>query len=282
MFKSVQILPRRGLGQSILYWTQDGALDGYNVYVAFSITGADGSWKVLNPDTPVPVAVGTYVDDSFESHSEHAVGFYRLLATNGTTNVFSKKYGIYDVLQPAEFGIVNGIIEREFIECRAANGIPMWHCIPRDWGTLASNTDPDTNETTGIECDPTSFGEKYEGGFYPPVLTWVRWLSVGSMTIKDTESGSGLTADTLRRARLLAWPKPVTGHMLVDPVTDRRYLVGQRINTHALRDIMPVFYEVDLDFLSQTDPRYKFDMPDADLAAFRSQPTWVPENLPYE
>lgn len=282
-FSNITILPRRGFNEALISWDLPPDWAAADVYVSYSATGITGSYKVLNPTAPVAGASGAYTDTDFNPGSEQEIGFYKLFGVlAGHPDIYSRKVGVYAVLQPHEFGVVNEIIAREFIDMRAANGRPVWHCVPKDWGTPGPMTDVDTGNVAGKECkdaENPAFGEMYQGGFFPPVLTWMRWLSTSALQVDE----STITIESkIQRARLMAWPRPRRGHMLVDPVTDRRWMIGDSVAPYALRDIMPVYYEADLVFMHRDDPRYRFDVPEADLAAFRSQPLWVPNNMPYE
>jgi hypothetical protein len=62
--------------------------------------------------------------------------------------------------------------------------------------------------------------------------------------------------------------------MIVDPTTDRRYLIGDEIKTFMLRGVTPIAYEATMEFLSQSDPRYKFEVPHIDTKNYRHIPYW--------
>src|SRR5690606_16464819 len=114
----------------------------------------------------------------------------------------------------------------------------------------------------------------YVGGFFPPLLTWMRIISIRKDTLKDQPQGLGTEETDVTRVRLLGFPKPLREHMIVDPATDRRYLVMDEITPFLYRGIYPIAYEVDLQFLHHSDPRYKLPMPEVDMRNYRQLPYW--------
>lgn len=274
IFRNIRIFPAHGQRSAAITWQLAPDAPVGDVFVAFSTTGTAESWTVRNPDAPVGALVGLYQDDALEMNSGWVNGYYKLLLVDGATDYFSEPVMICGDLTPREYGMIRGILHREFLEMRVANGYPVWHCIPKDIGTPSLNTDPDTGETPGVECpgiDPAdaSYDMPFVGGFFPPILTWMRPNSVARGTIKDSESGLSVSETDTIAARLLSWPTPSRGHMIVDPSTDRRYLIGDEIKPALLRGIFPVTYDVTLEFLGQGDSRYRFPVPDIDTRAYR-------------
>lgn len=273
VFRNIRVFPSHGDRSSAITWElEPGRVTG-EVFVAFSSTAAPGSWIVRNSDAPVAALAGTYADTDLNMNSGWEMGYYRLLLVDGG-DFFSEPVLICGDLTRREYGIVRGIMSREFTLMRATNGYPVWHCVPRTTGQRALNTDPDTNETPGLECpdvpiEDASFGLPFLGGFYPPVLTWLRPGKIERGTIEDAPSDTASRETDTMDVRLLAWPTPARGHMFVDPTTDRRWLVGDRITPHTLRGVFPYAYETKLFFLSQGDPRYRFQVPAIDTRAYR-------------
>jgi hypothetical protein len=212
-------------------------------------------------------------------NSGAACGYYRLLLTNVDGDNFSEPVSILGDLSPREYGMVRAIMYREFVEMRATNGYPVWHCIPKTSGASAANFDPDTGETVGLECPGTpaltsSYGLPFLGGFDPPVLTWIRALAIDRGTLKDNDSDMSPVETDTTTVRMLAFPRPSRGHMIVDPSNNRRYLICDEIKPFLLRGVMPIAYEASMEFLSQADPRYRFSVPVLDTKDYRKLPYW--------
>lgn len=254
------------------------------MYVAFSTVGTFGTWQALNPDTPVPSETEMYQDTGLFMDAGTVDGFYRLLlVTDSSAEFMSEPFQIAGDMTTREYGILRAMIHQEFTQMRVTNGYPVWHCIPKTHGVAAGNIDPDTGKSEGEECsvaDPEvkAYGNPFQGGFYPPVLTWMRVLAHVEGLQDDPEEFSP-SETTQSSVRLMAFPRPRRGHMIVDPTTDRRFLVSGEIKPLRLRGVMPVAYNAMLDFLQQGDERYKFAMPDVDTKAYRSIPYWNPGTL---
>jgi len=258
-------------------------IDSGDVYVAFSESGTKGTWEVVNPTDPAPSEVGMYEDSDLTINAGTTDGFYRLLlTTDGGDDLFSEPVQILGDLFPKEYGIVRAMIHQEFTQMRVTDGFPVWHCIPRTHGEPADNKDPDTGGLHGENCDAVgddaSYGLPYKGGFYPPILTWMRVIRHQEGLQDDPEHFSTKEIDKTA-VRLMAFPRPKRGHMLVDPTTDRRYLVGDEVKPFRFRGVMAVAYNATLEFLQQRDPRYKFEMPELDTKEYRRIPYWNPSTL---
>jgi hypothetical protein len=278
VFNNIRVYPDHGIRRATLTWAMAPGTPAGLVYVAKSETGTK-PWVPLNPNAPVPSASGMFVDDGLVINSGSGEVFYRLMLTAAGQDYFSESIGIYGDLTRKEYGMVRAIIHREFMEMRATNGYPVFHCIPLSSGEVTANYDPDTGEMAGIECDDNpdnGFGTQFVGGFCPPVLTWVRALQMQRGSIKDAESDLGSRETDVTDVRLMAFPRPARGHMIVDPASGRRYLIGDEIKPFYLRGAYPVAYEAQLEFLTQNDVRYKVPMPDLDTKAYRKIKYWSP------
>lgn len=280
VFRNIRLYPNHGSRSSTLTWEMAADAPPGVVYVAKSDTGTK-PWTPLNANAPVASQAGLFVDVDLDLNSGAGEVFYRLMLTAGVDDYFSEPIGIYGDLTRREYGIVRAILHREYTEMRATNGYPVWHCIPLADGPRTANYDVDTGETSGIQCDDAlqpGYGTSIVGGFCPPVLTWMRALTIKRGTLQDSESDMSPKETDTTEARLMAFPRPARGHMIVDPATDRRYLIGDEIKPFFLRGVFPVAYEVSLEFLSQGDSRYKLPLPAIDTKAYRKLAYWTPRN----
>lgn len=283
VFQNVRIYPLHGARAATITWSMAPSTPAGDVYLAFSPTGTRGSWVELNPTEPVASVVGYYLDDTLFMNKGSADGFYRLLLIAGGTDYMSEPFQIMGDMTRQEYGVLRAIIHQEFTQMRVTNGFPVWHCIPKEHGTPAVSVDPDTGKQSGEECEVTdpeqqSYGLAFQGGFYKPVLTWMRVIAHSEGLKTDPDKFS--PEDMLKMSvRMMAFPRPARGHMIVDPTTDMRYLVGEEINTFRLRGVMPVAYNATLEHLNQADPRYKFPLPFVDTKQYRRIKHWTPNTL---
>jgi len=238
--------------------------DGF-VDVAFSLTASSDSWELKTP-SPVPASDGKFTDSKFLIQSGVPIGYYKLHWTRGSESILSEPVGIFGDVSRREYGIASAILRREFMVMRAADGFPVFHFVTRTSGDLSHNTDPDTNEINGEELPGElipSFDRVYLNGFYPPTLTWVRPTAAVRGGQKDHEDGLGAADSVSMKAVMLAFPQPQRFHMLVDPVTDRRYFLTDVV-MHAVRANIPSAYDVTMEFIETSHPVYRvnaFDVP---------------------
>ena len=270
-FRSIRIFPRHGSRTATVTWLlppsmQDGAVD-----VAFSLTAAPDSWE-LKTSTPVSAAAGEFVDDKFLIQAGVPIGYYKLHWTRGDESELSESIGIFGDVTKREYGIAHAIMLREFMVMRATDGFPVFHFITRTSGPLAKTTDPDTQEVMGEELSGTSgqsFDKTFLGGFYPPLLTWVRPTEAIRGRQGDHDDGLGASDETSMKAVMLAYPQPQRFHMLVDPVTDRRYGITN-VDMHAVRANVPAAYDITMEFLQTSHPAYRVELPSTDVRDWRA------------
>lgn len=279
IFRNIRVYPSFGTRASVLTWELTEGQPSGDVFVAFSHTGTPSSWEVLNDAAPIAsAAAGSYTDTRLELAGSADEGYYRLMLRTPSQDILSEPVSILGDIDRREYGMARGIMYQEYTMMRATNGYPVWHCIPRFHGTNSDERDPDTGEMNGIECPNApnpSYGLPYVGGFYDPILTWIRPLTVERGTIKDTPSELSPHETAVTSIRTLAWPRPAPGHMIVDPATDRRYLIGDEIKPMLLRGVLPVAYDANMVFLKQSDQRYRFPVPVIDTKSYRKIPYWT-------
>ena len=263
----------------------DPAVEAGNVFVAFSQHGTAGTWQVRNQTAPVASTVGMYQDTDLVMNRTTSDGFYKLLlTTSGGDDYFSEPIRIMGDLTPREYGIVRAIIHQEFTQMRVTNGYPVWHCIPKDFGKPPNVEDPDTGKFEGLECaetDPAvnSYGQLFQGGFHTPILTWLRVAQHDEKILDDVDNFSPVETHNTK-VRMMAFPRPARGHMIVNPSTDERYLIGDAIEVYRLRGVAAVAYGAVLSHINRRNPAYQFPMPALDTKAYRRIPYWTPQTLP--
>lgn len=273
-FTKVRIYPSHGTRSAAITWEMSPHAPAGDVYIARSDTGADGTWLVLNT-APVVSSLGLFTDTALDVNSGSAEVYYKLLLVSvGHEDMFSQPFSINTLLSPQEQGIARGILHRLYQIMRSRNGYPVWWCIPKTSGELSPLVDPDTGEMAGIECpgtpaDQATYEQQYIGGFHAPILTWIMPKQTKRFTKTDAENGLYVKEEDEIEAMVLAWPVPSRGHMVVEPVTDRRYLVQDEIKPNMLRGIYPLTFDITLEFLPQGDARQRLVMPDFDIRTYR-------------
>jgi len=204
------------------------------------------------------------------------------MLTTDTNEYKSEPIKISGDITPKEYGIIRGIIHREFTEMRVTNGYPVWHCIPKEDGVISDSYDEDTGEvspTCPDDPELDSFGMKYVGGYYPPLLTWIRPNDFKQALKTDTMDLSPHEFD-VTSVRMMAFPRPRIEHLIIDPTTDRRYVIRGDVKPLPLRGVYPIAYTASMDHLKRNDPRYRFTPPPIDTKEYRRMKYWDPFNPP--
>ncbi len=274
-FLEFRIAPCFGRNEVAITWQVAPGLTG-TVLLYRSPDGVKGSWKLINEGMAGGLS-GQFVDFGQPNDDMFVIWRYRgVLDTGGPPEEWipGPIVSPQESLSRSEYFITREIIRREYLSMSAerGNGVPAFHLIPKTGGVAVDHYDEETGQTTGVDCpdDPDSgFGTPWQGGFHPPLQTWVR---IDAMEPWVLESRLDLTGDN-RKAnvnfRLLAFPRPDVGHLIVLPGSDRRYVISDPINSFYLRGAVPLFWEAKGLLLERTDPRCRIRMPE-----LRDDPVW--------
>ena len=264
-FLSVSLQPGYGTRTCAITWNVPAELQRGTVFIYRSMTGL-GPWTIVNDKKHgTPASVGYFVDrvDAF-IESTLMTMHYRLLLEVEKEKFDSPIVNLRTHLTPREYGIVKDIMFLELKNMRSGNGVPAFIFAPLRRGIPAPGFDFETNQMQGTGMTvpgQESYGEAFVGGYGPPAITWV--MKMGAMTTAFTKSpdGNGSQESTEVSARLLAFPRPVSNYMIVLPLMDERYAVGEIIKPFMFKGMLPIGYEVRLNPIPRTDARYKVPVP---------------------
>ena len=117
-------------------------------------------------------------------------------------------------------------------------------------------TDKDTNQKIGISRCYACYSTGREGGYRPGMWTYMRLMQESPRVKMDSADGAGTSEPTSYKARLLAFPSLSKDDLLVDPATDRRYLVDLT-DVSRFKGKIPIVMMADLQLLRRNDIRYK-------------------------
>lgn len=230
------------------------------VFVLRSVSNGAPPWKGLSQS---PAVGQSFEDDAFIVENRTQQVFYRLVGVDSEGKQhFSPVVGLYDKLTKREYGAVHKIISSEYRRMRGGNGLPMLHYVPLAEGEPNPAYDPETGQAFIATCpNDGSYGLPYIGGYGPPLQTWVELMQLAPEPYAESPAGMGADTTQAIRARMLAYPKPVPGHLLVHTVTDNRYAVSDNTQPYLFKGLVPVAYDVELRLLNRNDPRYGVPVP---------------------
>ena len=256
-FVDLAVRPAYAQHRAVVTWkVQDQFQDG-DFYV-FKSPDGNHEWDIINEE---PCHAGALSDPKV-----HDSAFYRVLLEHKGVSYDSPIVGLYDKLTRAEYQAVRKMMNVEYNNMvRGRQGIRMLLFTPLKTGVLAPGTDPQTGQrfSTGLPDAPEldSFGELFVGGYASPVLTYVKFSAMAQMTMSDDPEKMSTTIEREITGRMLSFPIPNRGDLLVHPETDNRYVLGESVTGYYFRGSVPMAFDMKLSFLYRTDPRYRVPVP---------------------
>lgn len=264
-FRDVAIFPSHNKKTAIVTWKVAPFLRNAEFYIYRKIDGG-ATWKLLNKKACYGT---TYADTTYELKNKVDVPHYRILALLNGKEYTSPDVAVFAKTSRIDFGLSQHIIRAHYIQARR-DGIPVLYYPAIRNGKMSSALDDVTKERVKAVCggskdvgddeeDTNDYGTYYEGGYYRPFLTFVRF--VGSRVQKANILDDGIFDETVQNAIFLAYPPVRTGDMVVDVATDRRWFVGDSIQAHLFKSIIPVSYTAFLTLQAHNHPCYSVPIP---------------------
>lgn len=263
IFRSITVQPAYGRNKVVVSWALDPDYEAGDIYVYRSPTGIDKSedWELLNPDAPVN-GVDFYTDLTLSDKNLFRHYHYRLLLDLNGTYYDSPVMGMFsEDFNKTEYGALYTMRRREYLRMRSGNGVRVIHAIPSSNGDKADNYDHEAEKQITACHDDESYGEEFQKGYKNVVQTWAEMLNAGPETNEQTEGG-GYDQKQQFNFRLLAFPKPESGHIIIFPNSDKRFLVENGVQPFLFKGHLPVAYQVPCSLLDRADPRHKIEIPD--------------------
>jgi hypothetical protein len=257
-FLNVHIQPSYAKNQAVISWTTSPGYSGAEYYVFKSYNKGVAPWKLVNEE---PVYANLLQDKNLFVDGDP---YYRVLMVWQGQEFDSPVVGTFDKLSKAQYGGVSRMMQLEYLRMSTGNGIQVLHYIPLIDGEYVDTVDPQTQQMYGIPCrddDTENLGEMFKGGFASPVYTWIEIARFGDDERYEDDAGLGVSNKLIHAGRLLAFPRPKPNHLIVHPPTDNRYVVTSKIAGNFFRGVFPISYDVGLQLLRKTDPRYKIKLP---------------------
>lgn len=263
-FLSLHVQPSYGQRSAIVTWSVADAYKDGDFYIYKSENNGRPPWTLLNTE---PASNGMYIDTSFVADNRLQKIYYRIFLKKDDEEYDSPLISFFDKLSRLQYGGVAKMMKLEYSRMMSGNGLQVLHYVPLNKGEANPNYDEETGQLLGPDCagttaDELSFGQPFIGGFNAPIYTWMETVQRGPDILSDLETGLGADDSHIIQARLLAFPKPERGHLIIHPPTDNRYVIGEQIQGHYFRGVIPISFDVRLHLLRREDPRYKVPVPE--------------------
>jgi hypothetical protein len=256
-FLNVNVQPSYGKNKAIINWKVRPGYERAAFYIFKSYNKGTPPWILCNE---VPAKNGMYEDNDLYVSFDP---YYRVLLVQGKEEYDSPIIGTFDKLSKAQYGALSKIMKLEHLRMSSGNGIQILHYIPLIAGEFNPNVDPLTQQQYGVPCpeDTENFGGKYVGNYGPPIYTWMEITKYGDDTREESSNGLDANIHMEHLARMLAFPKPEPGHLIIHPETDNRYAVASPVQGDFFRGVFPTSYNLKIQLLRKTDPRYRLEIP---------------------
>lgn len=269
VFTALSVQPSYGDLKAVVSWNVLPQYINGKVFVYRSFNGS-APWELVHEDGTY-ANIGFYEDDIAGLVDRAIVDiWYRLLLEVPTLDGNSKEFdspiiSIFKKLDRRDHFIIRHIMRQELEDMRKGNGTRVLMYPPLMQGTPSALFDPSTRQmliANGTEPDGTdSYGMPFVGGFAPPIETYVKFTQIGTVNTDRNESGNGRDELQPIKARMLAFPKPNPEYLVVEPSTDKRYIIGDAITGHLFKGIVPVIYDVTLQAIPKRDAKYRVPVP---------------------
>jgi hypothetical protein len=271
VFTDIKVQPAYGFEQSLVNWTLLPAYADGEVYLYRSPDGVEVSdaWVLLNEDNPV-INQNFYIDNGLTDKNLQRQYFYRLTLFKDGEYYDSPVIGMYsEGLNKTEYGVLRYMRKNEYLRMRSRNGVRILHCIPTIEGELNNDVDDILQAKLGAACkegdkdSPDMYQGRgiFEKEFSTIFQTWAELSSIGPVSVEYSENSTNNKLTQAYQLRLLGFPKPEVGHMIVLPNTDTRLLVTNNITPYYFKGYLPVAYDVAAEELPKDDSRYSIPLP---------------------
>lgn len=264
-FLDVAIYPSHAKRVAIIAWTVIPALKDAEFYIYKKWDGG-AEWELLNT---VAAKGTTYADTDFTFRTKNQVPHYKILAILDGKEYVSPDVALFSHVNRKAFGVAHNIIRAKYLQARQ-DGVPVLYYPAIKNGAMNAALDDVTgqrleavctqNNSTDPEADADNdYGTYYEGGYYRPFLTFVRFM--GAKIQRETRLDEGIYDESTQHTKFLAFPPVRTGDMVVDVATDRRWFVGESIQAELVKGIVPVGYTAELTLQAHNHPCYTVPIP---------------------
>lgn len=257
-FRYINILPSHSKGTAIVTWIVSPELQDADFYIYKKPDGG-ATWELLN-ETPVNGTV--YADTTFYIPNKVQVPMYRVLAVLDGKEYVSPDIALFSKISRMDYGIAQNIIYAKYMQAKHDGTPVLYYPLIRN-GKMSSSLDSATGQRVEATCagaEDGDYGSYYEGGFYRPFITFVRFM--GSRVNKENILDVGKFDSSMQNADFLAFPPVRSGDMIVDVATDNRWFVDDSINPELVRSVIPVGYEARVSLQDRNNPCYAVPIPD--------------------
>lgn len=257
-FLDIWVQPSWWTGKAwIVYKLKDG-YENSGVWLSVSPTGVDGTWEDVNTEEAFP-ASGIIEHDTAAPGSPFRPLYYQLfLERPDGTSFESPVVATYGRLTRAQFMSLRVVLSNRLRELRHGSGTLMQLLSPRRKGVVdPKKYDPQTHQQLTVPCKTGEISLQASApfGYQPPVQILVQKVSPGQRNASQGGEAP-VQADEKFTFSLPVFPIPLEGDLLVEPATDRRYVIDGNITAYQFSGVAYTGFDVTATLLRRNDERY--------------------------
>lgn len=258
-FRAINILPSHVAKTAVVSWIVDPAISdaAFRIYRKYD---GGSTWELLNETA---VYGTTYADTTFDIPNKTQTPMYRILAVKNGKEYISPDVAVFSKSSRVDYGLAQNIIRVKYLQARHDGTPVLYYPLIRN-GKMSSSLDSLTGQRVVASCpgDTSATGDHgsyYEGGYYRPFVTFVRFL--GARLEKENLLDVGKFDATVQDAQFLSFPPVRSGDMIVDVATDNRWVVNDSIDPELIRAAIPVGYTAKVSLLPHNHAAYGVPLP---------------------
>lgn len=256
--RNIRVFPHWGGGSLVLSWEFDEDPEPDHGVVVYSGLTAGSDWKNVTEEGVLDRDSRTFVHKSPLSLRSMHEAYYRIVIQTGGRRWDSPSVRPDHTLTPHEFATIRQMLALEHQNMRAGNGHPVLLLKPLTHGDYSDSHNPDTGQIMNPTTDESGYGERFRGGYSPPMKSYARFRKTEDRE-SPNEKGKGVDVNRTVTARMFCFPTPARRDLVVDPATDERYMVEGR-QVYRFRGLVPLMCDAQLRLLERGDVRYKLDV----------------------
>jgi hypothetical protein len=262
VFTRVTILPSYAQGFTFIWDISKGFSDPFPwKFIVQEAQAEDGPWTDISPELTDSFAYAEV--DKSRVVSKDYVLFFRIHMTTPEGTYISHIRTPYADAPRREYLIIKDIMRREVLQMRTLSGVQsvLWTKATRG-NKCTKCLDPITGDPTVPDCDEC-FGTQYNPPYFGPYTMWATY----SPAVRDSQQnpdGAGVKQEYRFNIRLIGFPYVKDQDVIVDPESDKRYLIDGVRHELEIRKV-PVIQIATAYELPVTDPIYRLgtDVPGA-------------------
>lgn len=261
-FVSVAVQPSYQHGSCVVSWKRAADFKAHGVLVYRSLDGIS-DWQLLNQDDEPLVIQEQILDETLPTDTKLDRVHYRLVLEDMVSGdlTVGDTLAFFENMNQQDYRAARRFMVAEMQRLRTGAGVPAFLVMPRRQGAIAG-----ADALTSLVLDSCAYNAAggNAAGFGTPLQTWVQLMGATQIQ-QSAQDGTGTIELVETGARLPGFPQPIRGTLVVLPLTDDRYVVGETVTPYAYRGLVPIAYQVTLARLTRQDPRYRVRIPKLDL-----------------